>query len=178
MLTYCSLYAHFFVITTLENPDIVVTETIVLGVFAGISLLVTIIDIRWKMIPDLLVVPGFLGSSAVRIVDDPRTGVGYLLTGIVMIGVLGAVWFFSGGKMGLGDVKLAGYVGTVLGSHRIVVAIFFTGVISLVVCLPLIALRKLDWSTRVAFGPFLLAGSWIAIWVHALAPTLPFPGGA
>ena len=147
-------------------------DVIVLGVFGIVSLVVTIIDIRTKRIPDIVVLPALAGNAVVRIVQNPRGGVGYVSTGLAMMGVFWLIWYFSDGKLGLGDVKLAGYIGTVLGPGLAVCALFCTGVIGLAVCLPLIALGRLALSRRVAFGPFLLAGSWAALWIHPFVPVV------
>ncbi len=145
-------------------------ESIILWVFAGVSALVFVIDLRSRVIPDVLVIPGFVGTTAARLIDDLGSGFDYLLTGIALIVFFGSVWFFSGGKMGLGDVKLAGYIGSVLGFRRVLIAVFSAGIISILITIPLLALHKIDLSARIAFGPILLAGSWIAIAVYATVP--------
>lgn len=147
-------------------------DVIVLGVFGVVSLVVTVIDVRTKRIPDIVVLPALLGTAIVRVLQNPRQGVGYVVTGLVMMGAFWLVWYFSGGRLGLGDVKLAGYIGTVAGPGLALFALFCTGVVALVVCLPLIALGRLALSRRVAFGPFLVAGSWAALWLHPYVPAV------
>ena len=145
-------------------------NVIVLGVFGVVSLVVTVTDIRTQKIPDVVVLPAFAGSAVARIVHNPRDGVGYVITGLTVMGVFCLIWYFTSGKLGLGDVKLAGYIGTVLGPGRTLLALFCTGLIGLAICLPLLVIGRLTLSRRVAFGPFLLAGSWIALWVHRYIP--------
>lgn len=134
------------------------------------------IDVESHRLPNRLVLPGYPVA----------------LTGIVTHGMLagapptiavaaGAAWFLFflilsvGGGMGMGDVKLAALLGLCLGSIGVAPAVaglalafLFGGVAGI-----LVLVRRVGGTqSRIPFGPFLLAGFWVAI---ALAPTLAVP---
>ena len=69
--------------------------------------------------------------------------------------------------MGLGDVKLALLMGLVLGFPRIIVAIFFAFVVGALLSLFLIFFKKKQWKSQVPFGPFLVLGTFLALFFGA-----------
>lgn len=145
-------------------------QTVILLVFAGLSIPIAFIDIRRHIIPDYLIFSGLVSTMALRLVDNPRSSIYFGAAGAVMAVLFGLIWYFSEGKLGFGDVKLAGYIGIVLGFRLFPFALFFTGLSALLVYIPLLSLGKRRLSERVAFAPFLLSGSWIAILAHSIAP--------
>lgn len=75
-----------------------------------------------------------------------------------------AIILFSGGRwMGMGDFKLAFLMGLLLGFPNILVALFLAFLIGAGVGLILIALGKKTLKSEVPFGPFLVTGTFIAM---------------
>jgi leader peptidase (prepilin peptidase)/N-methyltransferase len=80
-----------------------------------------------------------------------------------------ALFFFllivltKGKGMGFGDVKLAFPLGLIIGYPAIILATFLSFVIGAVVSLFLLALNKKKIKGSVPFGPFLIAGTVIAL---------------
>jgi leader peptidase (prepilin peptidase)/N-methyltransferase len=80
---------------------------------------------------------------------------------------LGLVWFITGGNaMGFGDVKLAPVLGLSLGwcgwdiaTFGLFCAWFLGGIVAGV----LILFGRARRSSAIAFGPFLIAGFWVAL---------------
>ncbi|MET4638987.1 A24 family peptidase [Mycetocola sp. 2940] len=129
------------------------------------------IDVDSHRLPNRLVLPGYPIALA---------GVAFhgVLTGIppVLPLAAGAAWFLFflvlnlGGGMGMGDVKLAGVLGLCLGSIGpgqpligLALAFLFGGIAGILVLVRHVGGRN----ARIPFGPFLLAGFWVAV---ALAP--------
>lgn len=138
------------------------------GPFLGLLLALSVIDIRHHKIPNRLVYPGLLVSAAWIVVADLAgselsalsAGIGFVAYGVGLL----IVALVSPRGMGMGDVKLAGLVGLVLGSlgldHVAVAAglgILFGG-IGAIVALLAGAGRK----TPIPFGPYLVAGAAVA----------------
>ena len=69
------------------------------------------------------------------------------------------LWFFSRGKIGLGDAKLSAFMAVVLGFIGWITAIFFASLTGLIFGLILIKLGKIDKKERIPFGPFLASGA-------------------
>ena len=65
--------------------------------------------------------------------------------------------------MGLGDVKLVFFLGLLLGYPDILVALFLAFFIGSIIGLGLIIVKKKKFKSEIPFGPFLIAGAFIAL---------------
>ena len=88
----------------------------------------------------------------------------------LILSALGAAMFFflicllSRGKwLGFGDVKLAFFMGLFLGFPKILAALFLAFLIGAIIGLELIILGKKKLSSEVPFGPFLVTGTFLAL---------------
>jgi leader peptidase (prepilin peptidase)/N-methyltransferase len=74
------------------------------------------------------------------------------------------LWFFSKGRaMGFGDVKLAFLLGLLMGFPKAIVGIFLSFLLGAIIGLILIGMRKKGMKSEIPFGPFLIAGTLIAV---------------
>jgi len=117
-----------------------------------------LIDLRERRIPDFLLVYGLLlalwrasGREAPRLLDD-------LLAGGMGLAVFGCVWYFSRGKMGLGDVKFALVIGVFTGVAGLCAAVFAAASLGLLFAVVVIAIDPRRARARIPFAPFLSAG--------------------
>ncbi len=75
-----------------------------------------------------------------------------------------AIVLVSRGKwMGLGDVKLAFLMGLFLGFPNILIALFFAFLIGAIIGVGLILAKRKTLKSEVPFGPFLVTGTFIAL---------------
>ena len=65
--------------------------------------------------------------------------------------------------MGLGDVKFAFFMGLLLGWPNISVALFLSFSIGAIIGLGLIIFGKKGWKSEIPFGPFLVSGTFLAM---------------
>ena len=65
--------------------------------------------------------------------------------------------------MGVGDIKLAFLMGLVLGFPNILVALFFAFLLGAIIGIGLIISGKKTLKSEVPFGPFLVTGTFIAL---------------
>ncbi len=155
--------AGLFVASALAFDDLWLAA--MMALFLGLLVALSVIDIRHKVIPNRLVYPSFLlfavylvvAALAGADVDLPRAVLGFLAYG----GALLVVAFISPKGMGMGDVKLAGLIGLVLGSLGLgYVAVaagagILLGGVGAIVALALGAGRK----KALPFGPYMAAGA-------------------
>ena len=89
---------------------------------------------------------------------------------------LGFLYLITKGKgMGLGDVKLALFMGLWLGWPKILVAFYIAFIVGAVVGVVLMAKKKLKRKSLIAFGPFLILGTIIAsFWGNEIVLMLDF----
>jgi len=141
-----------------------------LGYIVVLAILV-IYDARWMLLPDKLVLPLIVVAfidAALRVGLQSGAGVlDYILhAGLGMLALAGIYWSLyaaSKGKwIGFGDVKLAVFIGVVLGWQLALMAFMLANILSFFVVLPGLAAGRLRPSSRVPFGPFLITGFIIA----------------
>jgi len=146
---------------------------VMMAPFLGLLLVLSVIDIRHKIVPNRLVYPSFLIFAGYLVVaaltgegvDLLRALIGCLAYGSGLL----VIALISPKGMGMGDVKLAGLIGLVLGSLglRYVAVAAAAGVaiggVGALVALALGASRK----TAIPFGPYLAAGALVAAFCGA-----------
>lgn len=151
-------------------------RAVLLAPFAGLMVAISVIDVRHRRIPNRLIYPAFVIAAAVIIVGDlAGGGLDALDAGIGLVAYglgLMIIALISPKGMGMGDVKLAGLIGMVLGSIGLdLVAVaagmgILLGGAGAIVALLTGKGRK----SAIPFGPFLAAGAVIAIFVgHPIA---------
>jgi leader peptidase (prepilin peptidase) / N-methyltransferase len=87
-----------------------------------------------------------------------------MASGMVMMGLLWFLWWVTRGKgLGFGDVKFALVMGWLLGWPRSLVAFFLAFVLGAMVGVILILSGKKKMKSKIAFGPFLVLGTVIAL---------------
>ena len=145
----------------------------------SILIVISIYDLRHKIIPDLLVFL-FAGLSLVfLLLSTWKTGFQMwdILAGPLFALPFAALWFFSQGRwMGLGDAKLALGIGWFLGLIKGGSAIILGFWMGAIVGLALVGISKLSLAKRfrsnyglkseIPFGPFLILGTIIAFFFN------------
>ena len=143
--------------------------------FVVAGTLVAGIDAAARRVPDVIVVPASvigaaLLSTASAVEGDSMALARAGLGGAVLIGFYLALLVVSPRGIGLGDVKLAGFIGMYLAwlSWRtLAFGTLSAFVLAAVATAPLLAMRRIDRSTRIPFAPFMVAGAIAAIVVAA-----------
>lgn len=137
----------------------------------GIGGWLVVIDARTHRLPNRIVLPTLASLIALAAVDALATGEGGALVrallGMVILGGFYAVLRgISRAGMGGGDVKLAAVIGLVLGWHgwqALLIGAVMAFVLGALYALSLILLRRADRSTRIAFGPWMIAGAFLGV---------------
>lgn len=125
---------------------------------------ITIYDLRHKIIPDPLVFLTILLALIFRYIS----GGGALdwAIGPALFALFGFGWWVSKGRaLGFGDAKLALSVGLFLGGALGLSAIAMAFWIGTVVTLPLVLLKakNVTIKSEIPFAPFLVAGAWASL---------------
>lgn len=166
--------ALLFVAVTLRIGDLqqlAVLPAVLYFTAAGISL--AVIDLDVGRLPNAIVYPSYpvlavlLGIAALGQQDGTallRAGVGAAL----LFGIYFAMAAFFPAGMGAGDVKLAGLVGGVLAFFSyplLAVGAFGAFFLGSVVGIAKIARRRATAKSALPFGPFMIAGALLALFV-------------
>lgn len=123
--------------------------------FTSLLIAFFVIDLEHSVIPNRLVFPA-LGLALLAIPfsswTDPRA---VLLGGALSFGVLFLIALVASGGMGMGDVKLAAFLGLILGFPDIVPGLLLAFIAGGAIAGGLLLAGKLRRDDPVPFGPFL-----------------------
>lgn len=141
--------------------------------FAWTLVCLTAIDLEHYRIPNRLTYPltpvlALLLVAAALLHGEPRVAVTAVLGGLAAFAALLVLALISPRGMGLGDVKLAAFLGLglgYLGWGHLALGLFAAFVLGGVVAMALLVLRLRDRKGHIPFGPWLAAGSLVAVLV-------------
>jgi leader peptidase (prepilin peptidase)/N-methyltransferase len=147
-------------------------------VLAATGVLLTVVDLRHRLLPNRVVAPALAAGAALlalaAAVDDVWPA--------LLRAALGAVGLFAAflvlaliapGSLGMGDVKLAALVGLYLGwlGWEVLALGAAAGfVVQALVAVGLLVTRRVGLRGELPFGPAMLAGAALAIGWSALLP--------
>lgn len=139
--------------------DNVILSTVV-GILITIGIIMAYIDIKIRIIPNELVLTMMIAGVIFQILYyGPKSLIGAIISMAVMMVVFTSVAGFVGfGKVGAGDVKLAGAMGLALGYPLILTAVIGMSVVLLVFIVAGMALKKIYLSTMLPMAPFMIIG--------------------
>lgn len=144
----------------------------VLFAFASAMIVITLIDLEFQIIPDVITLPGIviglIGASF--LIPDPFTpllpvvGLKNSLSGLLFGGGLFyLIAVLSRGGMGGGDIKMMAMVGAFMGWKAILLTTFVASLTGSIVGIFLMIFKGKGRKTKIPFGPFLALGSLITL---------------
>jgi len=137
----------------------------------AIGVALAMIDLDVKRLPNVIVLPSYvvgavlLGVAALA-QHDGTDYVRALLGMAALFGLYFVLVFIYPAGMGLGDVKLAGVLGLYLGWlgwGEVITGGFLGFLFGGVVGVALMTMRRAGRKTQIPFGPYMLAGAFVAI---------------
>lgn len=139
----------------------------------AVSLALALIDLDVRRLPNSIVLPSYVVGAALLALpaalgpDWPAAGRALLAMAVLFLVFFAIAYLYRGG-MGLGDVKLAGVLGLYLGWlgwSSVVVGAFGGFLLGGLVGIALMVARRASRRTPVPFGPFMLAGALLAVFL-------------
>ena len=139
--------------------------------FAGISIALTMIDLDVHRLPNAIVLPSYPVLVALLALASWLTGDWWALLhaaigGAAMLLLYVVIVLVAPRGMGLGDVKLAGVIGLVLGWigwGTLIVGGFGAFLLGGLFGVVLLLFRRAGRRTAIPFGPWMLLAAWLAI---------------
>lgn len=139
--------------------------------FAAISVVLTLIDLDTRRLPNLIVLPSYVVAAVLlSLASVLGAGLAQLLGSAIGMGVLYAFYFvirlIRPDGMGGGDVKLAGLLGLYLGWlgwGALAVGAFSAFLLGGVFGLALIVAGRAGRKSAIPFGPWMIAGAWVGV---------------
>lgn len=178
------VYKYSYMLTELMDNGINITFRILFAnlainifhlFFVGGMIIATFIDFDHQIIPNEITFTGIpLGIIASTIFPEMQGQQSHLwgfLMSVISAVAAGGVLFLIGeiaGKilkkeaMGFGDVKLLALIGAFIGWKLTAICIFFASLSGAIVGMSLIASKKVEWQSRIPFGPYIVLGALIS----------------
>jgi leader peptidase (prepilin peptidase) / N-methyltransferase len=132
------------------------------------------IDAAVQRLPDALTAPAYAGTTGLLLAAASgghwHSMLRAVIGGLALAAAYLALSIVSRSAIGLGDAKLAASLGTMLAwaGWSVLVAGTLAGfLLAAVYGLGLLALRRASWRQRIPFGPFMIAGAFLALVVTA-----------
>ncbi len=171
-LIFLSIFNLQFLIYKEFSPSFIVHSLLLVVVFC-LYIIITIYDLRHKIIPDALVYAAIVLSLIVPLFIVHYSFLDWL-AGPILFSFFGSIWLLSRGRaMGFGDAKLALSIGFLLGAalgfSAIILAFWIGAVFGLVYLLisrasPLLrGAKKITMKTEIPFAPFMVIATWLSL---------------
>ena len=141
-------------------------ESALYAILFSALIVASVIDLRYKIIPDVITIPGIIVGLLSSALILP-TGI----KGSIAGALLGGIIFFiaavaSRGGMGGGDIKLIAMIGAFLGWINVIITIILSSFIGSIVGIFVMILLGKGRKYPVPFGPFLSIGGIISLFFH------------
>lgn len=128
-------------------------------------------DLRWSLLSDKVMWPLIAVAALLFVVrmlwlEAPALTIFYeFIYGLLPVtGIYGLLYLISQGKwIGLGDVKLGVAMGLMLGWQLALVALVVANLLGFLYVLPLLLAKKVERTSRLPFGPFLIVATVVAM---------------
>jgi len=146
---------------------------------ASSLIVIFVYDFKHYLIPDKVLFPAIIITFVFRILEflnlefvsdfgfrisDFKNLFSYLIAIIIAAGFFLTIFLVSRGKwMGFGDVKLAILMGLLLGFPNILVALFLAFFFGAIIGVILMAMQRKGLKSEIPFGPFLILGTFLAM---------------
>jgi len=145
-------------------------QMLYLWTIAALLIVLFVYDLKHYILPDKILFPAiasvFVYNFGFWIFDLFRiSDFGFrILSALAAAAFFFAIFALSRGRaMGFGDVKLALFMGLFLGWPNVAVAMFAAFLAGAAIGLVLIAAKKKGMKSEIPFGPFLIAGTFAAL---------------
>lgn len=163
-LTYLLIFNfQFSIFNQITNPYSLILSLFFSLTIASVLIVVFFADVKYMIIPDEMVVVGSVVAFVWLMLFNQPAIVEHLLTSV------GAFLFFlmiylltKGRGMGFGDVKLAFFIGLLLGFIGTILAIYVAFLTGAFIGIILILWKKKRMKSAVPFGPFLIFGTFVS----------------
>jgi leader peptidase (prepilin peptidase)/N-methyltransferase len=146
--------------------------TVFLAIISMFLIVIFVVDLREMIIPDIMVIPALVFWAIVWIISlipgidlgMPVDFVNYLYGGLLGAGFIGLIVLITKNKgMGVGDIKLAGLIGFVLGWPFALIGLLAAFVVGSIVGIIMLINKTKNLKSEIPFAPYLIIGFYIAV---------------
>ncbi len=152
-----------FVVTAIAvGPDF--TRVVIAWIYAAFLLTVLVIDFEHRRVLNIMVGPAAVVALVISFLPQTPSLQSALTGGAVGLGLFMLVYLLSRGHLGMGDVKLAGLIGLMLGYPAVINALVVGILLGAGAALVLLATRRSTRKSTMAYAPYLSLGALFTLW--------------
>ncbi len=138
-------------------------EGILVSLYSTILIVLGVIDLEHQRVLNKISYPAITFALIAIPLLHAEAPWKWVLGGLVSFGALFLISLVSAQAMGMGDVKMALFIGLILGYPEVIVALFLAFVSGGSIAGILLLLDKIGRKDPIAFGPFLALGGIITL---------------
>lgn len=131
---------------------------------ASTLIVIFVYDLKYYLILDMVLFPAIIITFAYRLIFSMAAMPNYLLAVVIAAGFFLGLFLVSKGQwIGFGDVKLVVLLGLILGFPNVLAGLFLSFFFGAIIGVVLMLLNKKGLKSEVPFAPFLIAGTFMAL---------------
>lgn len=156
--------AAFAITTWLVGPDPI---AVAIGwLYAAFLLTVLVIDYEQRRVLNIMLAPGAVVVLALSLLPQTPTLQSSFIGGVVGLGLFMLVYLMSRGHLGMGDVKLAGLIGLMLGYPAVISALVVGIILGAGAAIVLLVSKRATRKSTMAYAPYLALGALFVMWLY------------
>ena len=141
----------------------------IVGAYAAALIVCTGTDVLAYRVPNVVTYPAILGAIVLGMVMPDANRIDVAMGGLVTGGIFLAMMIATRGGMGMGDVKLALFIGLALGLALGVMALLVTAIAGGIIAVLLMVSRLRSRRDPIPYAPFLATGALFVMLMHGTA---------
>ncbi|HRW03898.1 MAG TPA: A24 family peptidase [Caldilineaceae bacterium] len=134
---------------------------LVLAVQAWFFLTVAVIDLEHRLVLNRMLVAALPFVALANLLNGTPSLISMMLGGVAGFGFFLLLAVLAPGAMGMGDVKLAGFIGLVTGLSGVVAALFLGILAGGIAGLVVLIRNRFRRGNTLAYAPYLVLGAWL-----------------
>jgi len=131
--------------------------------YTAVLIVITVTDLEHRLIPNQVVYPAIAVALLMSAVDPAISPLQALAGALLGFGLFLIFAIIGRGALGMGDVKLAAFLGTALGFPVVLVALVGGIMLGGVISAGLLLTRRVGLKSYIPYGPFLTVAGWLAL---------------
>lgn len=139
-------------------------ETAIGWLYLFFFLAVTVIDLEHHRVLNVMLAPAAVVVALISLLPIAPDLWSMVVGGMVGFGLFLLLAIIGRGALGMGDVKLAGVIGMMLGFPNVLTALTVGAILGGVGAAVMLILRKATRKSAIAYAPYLAFGALLTIW--------------
>ena len=141
----------------------------IVAFYASVLIICTATDLLAYRVPNAVTYPAIIGTFIIGMVVPGTNRLDVVAGGLIFGGLLFVPSFLTGGAMGMGDVKLAFFVGFALGLTFVVPAMLIMAMSGGLAAAILLITRLRGKGDPIPYAPFIAGGAMVAMLMSGTA---------